>query len=342
MKGWLPVSLGIDAMSPFVSDFPVRWMEFGETPLAEPFLRDTIGRLRAEKPPRREIDSSLAELLRLSRLAAPVTPAGFIFHISHCGSTLVANALKTAGTAVVASEPKTISEVLRPVNAGQLGPYLSARWENRRAETLRALITSLATYRTGEPEPLVIKFASINIRSMAFLRRIWPDVPCLVVVREPMEVIVSNRHGGGWMQLKTAPETAMEAFGWQGLPRPVAEMPDEEFAARVIGSFFAAAEEAIDARVMVADYAQLTQPHMLVRIGKWFGIRIDPEGERMRAVLGSYAKDPQQKQPFRDDRLKKQWMATVLLRSAAEVWAVPGYRAVTQMARRQEKTTNGQ
>lgn len=341
MKGWLPVSLGIDPQTPLVSDIPVRWLEFGETPLAEPFLRDTIDKLRTEKPARREIETSLEELLRLARVTGPVTPAGFIFHISHCGSTLIANALKTAGTAVVASEPRTISEVLRPASASMLGSFLSTRWDAVRTGILRAIMTQLAVYRTGEPEPLIIKFASINIRSIALIRRIWPEVPCLVVIREPMEVIVSNKHGGGWMQLKASPEMAMEAFGWRDLPRPVAGMSDEEYAARVIGSFFEAALQSMDEKVMVVDYSQLTKDR-LAEIGSLFGVGIDPDGERMQAVLGSYAKDPLQKQPFRDDRLKKQWMATVLLRSAAEVWAVPGYRALTQMARRQEKTTNGQ
>ena len=39
-------------------------------------------------------------------------PSGFVFHLSRCGSTLIANALQTAPGALVLSEPEILAEVL--------------------------------------------------------------------------------------------------------------------------------------------------------------------------------------------------------------------------------------
>ena len=41
-----------------------------------------------------------------------------------------------------------------------------------------------------------------------------------------------------------------------------------------------------------------------------------------------------QKRLVTEDRVKKQWMANVLLRSSAEVWAGPGYRRLLESTRR--------
>ena len=39
-------------------------------------------------------------------------PSGFVFHLSRCGSTLIANSLQTAPKALVLSEPEIVAEVL--------------------------------------------------------------------------------------------------------------------------------------------------------------------------------------------------------------------------------------
>jgi hypothetical protein len=67
-------------------------MEIGSTPLAEPFFSHTIDRLRKEDPPPREMETDMETLLRVGARLPQVRPSGFIFHISHCGSTLIANA----------------------------------------------------------------------------------------------------------------------------------------------------------------------------------------------------------------------------------------------------------
>ncbi len=104
-RGWLPVTIGLDSQS---EETVVRWLEFGSAKLSGTVLQ-TDGRktaLRTE-PPASEAQSGLDTLLERGERLRPVTPAGFIFHVSRCGSTLIANALKTAERAVSGS-PKPV------------------------------------------------------------------------------------------------------------------------------------------------------------------------------------------------------------------------------------------
>jgi hypothetical protein len=45
-------------------------------------------------------------MFRFSALFPRIQPTGFIFHISRCGSTLLANALKTANQVLVVAAPR--------------------------------------------------------------------------------------------------------------------------------------------------------------------------------------------------------------------------------------------
>ena len=233
--GWLPVEIGLDLQPAVVSEALVHWMEFGSTQLAEPFFSGTVDKLRAATPPAREMATDVETLLRVSSRLPATRPAGFIFHLSHCGSTLVANAMKTADRAVVVSESRPVSHLLR--RSQTLSPYLQDRWDRTRRMLLNSLFSLFAHYRTGEAEPLVIKFVSLDILGMQLVRSYWPEVPCVIVIRDPVEVMVTNLKGRGWMSLKERPEYATGLLGWTDLPRPPAAMIDEEFCARVLGSF---------------------------------------------------------------------------------------------------------
>jgi hypothetical protein len=333
--GWLPVELSWDTRPTVVGDALVRWIEVGSAPLAEPFLTDTVNQLRAQSPPPREIDTDIDTLLRVSARLPAVQPAGFIFHLSHCGSTLIANALKSCGRTVVVSESLVVSLLLRS-RAQKLQPYLRERWESTRRALLTSLFTLFAHYRTGAPEPLVVKFVSLDIMNMELIRLCWPDVPCIVVIRDPVEVMVSSLRGGGWMTFKDHPEYASELFGWTNLQRPVSSMTDEEFCARVIGSYCASSLEVIDRsggdKCMVVDYVDVS-PDRMRKIAAFFGIPLTGDGKNVDSVFERYSKDPKKDRRFHDDREQKQELATVVIRSAANQWSMGPYSELRKRAR---------
>jgi hypothetical protein len=321
--GWLPIEIGFDYQPAVVREALVRWMDVGSTPLAEPFMTHTIDRLRAENPAPREMETDVETLLRTGARLPEVRPAGFIFHISHCGSTLIANALKTSLHAVVVSESRAVHATLRRISP-EAGPYLAARWDEAKRAILSSLFSLFAHYRTGQAEPLVLKFVSIDSMSIGVIRSFWPDVPCVMVIRDPVEVMVTTLPGGGWMDYKKLPEVSTALFGWKGLARKTMEMTDEEYCARVLGSLCAAALDAIDDRCMVVDYLELN-PAKMREIARFFSLKLPGDGSSVDNVFGAYAKDPGKKIRFKDDRERKQRLASMLARSAANQWVMDIY-----------------
>ena len=82
-----------------------RWWRF-----TEPFFHDSVQAAMREPMTAlscREMPLDVAETLE------PVGPAGFIYHISRCGSTLVAQMLNTLPGALVMSEPGPLDEVIQ-------------------------------------------------------------------------------------------------------------------------------------------------------------------------------------------------------------------------------------
>jgi hypothetical protein len=319
-RGWLPTAIGLDSQS---QQAVVRWLEFGSAKLAEPFFAQTVERLRHASPPAKEARSDLEALLELAEGLSAVTPAGFIFHVSHCGSTLIANALKTADRAVVVSEAPPLSILLHP-DSYSFGPSVDT-WDRMRQALFRALISIFAHYRGDEPAPVVIKFPSWNILFWSLVRSYWPDVPAIVIIRDPVEVMMGNLNGGGWMEFKKSPELAGRLLGWKNLPRSVQEMSDGEFAARVLRRFYTCAREMADQGSRILDYQEI-DVRQIRAIAALFHVELPASRFPIEQILGVYSKDANGAQPFQPDGPRKQKLATGLVRSAAHQWATAAYR----------------
>ncbi len=321
--GWLPIDIEFDPEPAVVTSAAVRWIEFGETPLAEPFFHQTVENLRQAAPAATELDTSLEAMLRMSDRLPAAAPAGFIFHVSHCGSTLVANALKSATGTVVAAEAGPFVRLARwyPEAAS---PYLRERWHSTRRRLFDSLFRLFAHYRTGEPERLVVKFCSLNLFDMQFVRQCWPQTPCVVLVRDPLAVLVSTLHERGWLAHKDQPELVRMLYGWRDLPQPPSEMPDEEYCARLLGRHMAAAIESIDDRCKVIDYEDLN-PKRIREIAAFFGLELPAAEGSLDGVFRTYSKDPANVLPFRDDRAAKRRLASRAAGAAAHRWAMPAY-----------------
>jgi hypothetical protein len=300
----------------------VRWIEVGARRLSEPFLEQTFDIVRNATPSPREVDTDLETLLRIGRRLPASRPAGLIFHVSHCGSTLIANVLKAAENTVVVSESSAVASLLRPY-AEPPGRYLADRWAVTQRAALEALFATHACYRTATPERLVMKCASLNILSLSAVRAWWPDVPCVVVVRDPIEVMVANITSGWWMQLKSNPPLAREILRWKDLTPE--DMSDEEYCARLLAEFLTSALGARGGNCKVIDYEELDRGG-LGQIADFFQIPI-PDGEgNLAEELGRYSKDPAGELRFRDDRAQKRLLATPAIIDAAQKWAMPVYR----------------
>lgn len=119
--------------------------------------------------------------------AEPVSPpAGFIFHLSRCGSTLISGCLSEVATANVMSEPPVITELLLDASI-------------TRAEQLAAIQQVLHAQRLAMPaQPhLVIKWNAWDLLRWQDIRTTWPEVPVVLLVRHPLEILASHERQAG-------------------------------------------------------------------------------------------------------------------------------------------------
>ncbi len=161
----------------------VDWLRLTASNMSEPFFFQTVKRLR--EAGERYVFTGADELTAFAERSHDVKTA-FIFHVSHCGSTLLANALKTVANAVVISEPAlmTPGQLLSP----------SARKAFGRS-TLEALILgAVNAYALNGPPKRYVFFKFMDLASLALptLRRMFPAVPFVFIYREPSHVIASN------------------------------------------------------------------------------------------------------------------------------------------------------
>jgi hypothetical protein len=201
---------------------------------------------------------------------------------------------------------------------------MRARWHANLRRLFESLFTVYANHLApAEPYRLVLKFASVNLFGLKFARQCWPDVPCVILVRDPVDVLVSSLREDGWLSHKLEPGMPEKLYGWTDAPCAFAEMPDEEYCARLLGRHLAAALDGVDPACKVIDYEDLTR-RRIGEIAQFFGLEL-PREEQLERVFTVYSKDPQQAMQFQDDRHRKRRTASKALKSAAVEFAMPNY-----------------
>ena len=237
---------------------------------------------------------------------------------------LLANALKSAPDTVVAAEAPPFGRLTR-LYPEPPSRYLKDRWEGTRRTLFRSLFTLFLHYRTGDTERLIVKFQSLNLRNcVKWVRTVWPSVPCVVLVRDPVEVLASALSEQGWLAWRTDPAAARVSFGIKDLPDSLVEMSDAEFCARVLGQHLNAALASVDGNCKVIDYEDLN-PKRIRNIAEFFGLELPADKKDQQRIFSVYSKDPTNAVPFKDDRLRKQRLASSEARTAAYRWAMPAY-----------------
>jgi hypothetical protein len=250
--GWLPIHLDLGERS------EVSWLRVGSRQLTEPFFRQSVAVAKYGATDSDATKTDLSAIISLARNRGLQTPAGLIFHVSRCGSTLIANALKHVSGTVVVSEAQPFEACL----ASRTHPHPT---EAETQEILRSLATAFARYSPDGDKRLVIKFTSFNILQIGLVRACWPTAPCLVVVRSPVEVIVSNLlDPGGWMRLRGTPDDLDRFLGYPNSTQLMRALCPEDYCARVIGMFCDAAWVASsDPTCRVIDYAKIDSSRLL-------------------------------------------------------------------------------
>lgn len=119
-------------------------------------------------------------------IAAPLQPAGFIFHLSRCGSTLVSGCLAELDNTCVLSESPLLTELL-------LDDSLD---ENIKQHLLPQFIHLQSITSPGRHN-IIIKWNAWDIFFWPLIRSLYPQVPTLFLVRNPVEILASHQRSAG-------------------------------------------------------------------------------------------------------------------------------------------------
>jgi hypothetical protein len=284
----------------------VEWRWTDGITFDEPFFVQTIE--RALRTPFSLLFRRETPLDDLDDLPDHLTPNGFVFHVSRCGSTLLTEMLAAVPEHLVLAEPIPVDNVLRaPAPAAD-----KVRW-------LRTIVSALGQRRRGDERAYILKLDSWNIFGLDVVRKAFPDVPWVFLSREPVEVLASHFQQRGAHMVPGAIDPRL--FGLE--PETITHMPPEEYCARVLAAICGAGVEHRDERGLFVDYRDLPDA-FFTRILEHFGLDCTAaERAKMADATHFHAKNPHLF--FADDRDAKLASASPALREAAERWVRPVY-----------------
>lgn len=179
--GWLPVRAvpGPDAPA-------FDWAWFGDRPLSEPLFEDSVNRV-ASRPFSRAFRTrtDLTALIAGAAQEATLEPDGIVFHMSRCGSTLVAQMLAAVPHHIVASEAAPIDDMVQwcVTSGAPLDLQVAA---------LRVLVAAIGRNRSGTSRRYFLKLDSWATLALPLFRAAFPRTPWIFLYRKPEEVMVSH------------------------------------------------------------------------------------------------------------------------------------------------------
>ena len=310
LAGWTPTRVF------FRGDRPhAEWIDSGAERFTEPFFEDSIrvflrspftAFLRREAPLPAEEVAALGQTLK---------PHGFIYHMSRCGSTLVAQMLATLSRTVMISEAPPIDDVLQ---ARFSVPGLP---EDEHARWLRSVISVLGQRRAGDESRYFIKMDAWHIHSLPLIRAAFPQTPWIFVYRDPIEVLASHVRQPGLHCTPGMMDPRILKMEFDSTARPARE----EWCAGVLAGFLRSAlMYRSDPNALFVSYKRLPDA-VFGPIARHFGISCEEnELARMRTAAAADAKRPYL--PFESDSRDKQDRATPRLRELSAALLDPLYQ----------------
>jgi hypothetical protein len=311
LRGWSPIRFYWRDGQPMVD-----WCLTDDVRFVDPFFEQTI--TRTMQDPFRVLFRHQTPIEALGEREAedPVAgPAGFIYHMSRCGSTLVAQMLAALPENVVISEAGPIDAVL------QANRKNSQVTDRQRIDWLRWMVGALGRRPEGKGTRVFVKLDCWQTVEMDLIRQAFPTTPWIFVYRDPVEVMVSQfRQPAYW----TLPGTLDPArFGME--PQAALLMPRQEFCGRVLQATLRAAVDHYEKDGgWLVDYPSLPDA-VWNSVGKFFGITFSREEiELMESAAELDAKNPYY--AFVPDAAAKQKEASEAIRGVSEELLYPLYR----------------
>jgi hypothetical protein len=272
--------------------------------LHDPFMYQTVRRVQAAET------VAHVEAGRLGDADPATAPAGVVFHVGRCGSTVVSQALKQLDKLAVYSEPLPLNELLSPPAGSRREVTLA----------LRSLGAAFAAHANG---PYVLKLSSWSTLFCDVIADAFPSAPWVFVVRDPVEVGEAIlRDPPPWFGGDSAPARHLAGIFD---PAGLSASPAESFA-RLYAAFCDAIVGLDARRGRLVRYERIAASLPLV--AEHFGRRPDAaQARRMLESTTRYAKGPAPI-PYQPDDAAKQAAASPELRTAVDALARPALERV--------------
>lgn len=257
----------------------------------------------AARRDRKIATTSAEELLAFADGDDPANLGAFILHIGKSGSTLLRNMLDSHPDIRALLEPPILTQILCW--------FTEDNHDVERERLLRATINAHAGAACATGRQLVIKFSSVCVAGLACLRRLYPTVPVLMVIREPRSLIAAHlRSPVLWGEMRTLDPALIRGCRPQldrltqqicGMTWDIAcGLSNEAFIARTIGHYYHTVLAIDDPRVVPFAYEGLRNPKILRAVLSMCRVDVTDEAVASMLALGAHhAKNPSQ--PYDDD-----------------------------------------
>lgn len=245
----------------------------------------------------------------IGKAHADTAPAGLVFHVARCGSTLISQLLKQHESLVVYAEPLPVNEILVPPHSWPRQDLVAA---------LQSLGDALARHAG---RPYVLKLSSWNTFFCDIVAEAFPATPWVLSIRDPVEVAVSIlKEPPGWLRESMGGNDPFSRFA----DPDGASRSREEFVARLYGAFCDSAAHLDPRRGRLVPYETLPAA-VWEAVAPHFSLSVDVRlRSRMAETARTHAKSPLGKAaPFIRDDAAKQTAASTQLRQAIDAFARP-------------------
>lgn len=298
MAGWRPIAIRPAADGEAL----VEWGFFGSEAPTAPFYEEDARRAR-----RHPLTMLLRPFSPLSTIDShrDRLPDALILHVSRCGSTLVAQMLAAMARAHILSEPPPLD------GAVQRGdPAILHRM-------------ALALGPDDEDAAYVIKLDCWHACFPALLDAAFPGVPRIILVRDPVEVVVSHQRSRG---MQTVPGTTAASI--LGLDRHSGDAADD-IAASIGRVYAAVAVMVVPDRDLLIDWRTLPDA-VTARILPHIGIAASASDlAAMRAASQRSAKEPHE--AYTSDSADKRAAASNAVHAAVARHIGPAWEQLTAL-----------
>ncbi|WP_166925456.1 sulfotransferase family protein [Flavobacterium poyangense] len=165
------------------------WIYLNDTRYLDPFFDETLVKCVGHAPnlKRFKVVSSVQNLIDWSAQLVSAELKALVFHVSRCGSTMLAQSLAVSPQNIVIAEAPIIDAIVRS-EAFDL---------DKKRILIKAVITLLGQKRFPEEKNLVVKLDSWHIFEANELRTIFPELPFILLYRNPSEVLKSHSKRNG-------------------------------------------------------------------------------------------------------------------------------------------------